>query len=388
MSNQSETERGLRRGGMDRDKAIFVAGHRGMVGSAIVRCLESKGYRNIVVRSRKELDLTDQARVDAFFSSCKIAYVVIAAARVGGIKANDTYPAEFIYRNLMIEANLIHASWRRGVERLLFLGSSCIYPRESPQPMREEHLLTGTLEPTNEPYAVAKIAGIKLCESYNRQYHTDYRSVMPTNLYGPNDNYDLMGSHVLPALIRKFHLAKLAGEGKWERIQGDIDVYGAIPDDIMQSLAAISAAHGVKPPAGIANAQGEAAAVTLWGSGEPRREMLYVDDLAEASIFVLNLDKKTYQRNTEPMLSHINIGTGEDITIRELAQKAAAVVGYNGPVRWDADKPDGMMLKKLDVEKITSMGWSPSVSLEQGIRLAYDAYLKRLEMGQSPGNIR
>jgi len=308
---------------------IYVAGHRGMVGSAIVRTLEGRGYRDIVTRTHKELDLTDQAAVRAFYAKEKPDVVVLAAAHVGGIHANNTYPAEFIYDNLMIEANVIHEAYKAGVKRLLFLGSSCIYPRMAPQPMREDALLTGTLESTNEPYAIAKIAGIKLCESYNRQYGTDYRSVMPTNLYGPGDNYHPENSHVIPALIRRFHEAKEAG----------------------------------------------APTVTIWGSGTPKREFLYVDDMAEASVHVMELDAATYAKHTKPMLSHINVGTGEDLTIAELARLIGRVVGYRGEIGFDPAKPDGTPRKLMDVGRLKSLGWQPRVGLEEGLALAYRDFL-------------
>jgi GDP-L-fucose synthase len=308
---------------------IYVAGHRGMVGSAIVRVLQSRGYADIVTRTHQELDLTEQAAVRAFFASAKPEVVVLAAARVGGIHANNTYPAEFIYDNLMIEANVIHEAYRAGVKRLLFLGSSCIYPRMAPQPMREDALLTGTLESTNEPYAIAKIAGIKLCESYNRQYGTDYRSVMPTNLYGPGDNYHPENSHVIPALIRRFHEAK----------------------------------------------ESNAPTVMIWGSGTPKREFLYVDDMAEASVHVMELDRATYAKHTQPMLSHINVGTGEDLTIAELARLIGRVVGYRGDIAFDPTKPDGTPRKLMDVGRLRSLGWRPRVGLEEGLALAYRDFL-------------
>jgi GDP-L-fucose synthase len=308
---------------------IYVAGHRGMVGSAIVRTLEGRGYRDIVARTHKELDLTDQAAVRAFYAKEKPEVVVLAAAHVGGIHANNTYPAEFIYDNLMIEANVIHEAYRADVKRLLFLGSSCIYPRMAAQPMREDALLTGTLESTNEPYAIAKIAGIKLCESYNRQYGTDYRSVMPTNLYGPGDNYHPENRHVIPALIRRFHEAK----------------------------------------------ESAAPTVTIWGSGTPKREFLYVDDMAEASVHVMELDAATYAKHTKPMLSHINVGTGEDLTIAELARLIGRVVGYRGEIGFDPTKPDGTPRKLMDVGRLKSLGWQPRVGLEEGLALAYRDFL-------------
>jgi len=310
---------------------VFVAGHRGMVGSAIVRALGKRGGPAPLTRPHGDLDLTSQAAVREFFAREKPDAVIVAAARVGGIHANDTYPAQFIYENLMIEANVIHEAWRAGVKRLLFLGSSCIYPRLAEQPMREEQLLTGTLEATNEPYAIAKIAGIKLSESYNRQYGTDYRSVMPTNLYGPGDSYHPEDSHVIPALIRRFHEAKAAG----------------------------------------------AAAVAIWGTGKPRREFLYVDDMAEASLHVFGLDKAAYGAATQPRLSHINIGTGEDLTIAELARLVAKVVGYAGRIEYDASKPDGTPRKLLDVGRIHALGWRHRVGLEEGLALTYADFKAR-----------
>ena len=300
-----------------------------MVGSAIVRTLQARGYKDIVTRTHKELDLTEQSAVRDFFAKEKPEVVVLAAAHVGGIHANNTYPAEFIYDNLMIEANVVHQAYAAGVKRLLFLGSSCIYPRMAPQPMREDALLTGTLEPTNEPYAIAKIAGIKLCESYNRQYGVDYRSVMPTNLYGPGDNYHPENSHVIPALIRRFHEAKEAGAPR----------------------------------------------VVMWGTGTPRREFLFVDDMAEASVHVMELDAKTYQANTQPMLSHINVGTGEDVTIAELGRLVAKVVGYTGEIVQDTSKPDGAPRKLMDVSRVKALGWRPRVGLEEGLAIAYRDFL-------------
>jgi len=308
---------------------VYVAGHRGMVGSAIVRALQAHGHKDVITRTHAELDLSDQSAVRDFFAREKPDHVVLAAAKVGGIHANNTYPAEFIYENLMMEANVVHQAWKAGVKRLLFLGSSCIYPVRAAQPMREDALLTGTLEPTNEPYAIAKIAGIKLCESYNRQYGVDYRSVMPTNLYGPGDNYHPQNSHVIPALIRRFHEAKEA----------------RLPS------------------------------VVIWGTGTPRREFLYVDDMAEASAHVMELDAATYQANTAPMLSHINVGTGEDITIAELAKVVAKVVGYEGRIEQDPTKPDGSPRKLMDVSRLKALGWRPRVGLEEGLALAYRDFL-------------
>ena len=308
---------------------VFVAGHRGMVGSAIVRQLEQRTDIELVLRDRTQLDLLDGNAVQAFFRDNQIDQVYLAAAKVGGIVANNTYPAEFIYQNLMIEANIIHAAHLSGVQKLLFLGSSCIYPKMAKQPITESELLQGTLEPTNEPYAIAKIAGIKLCESYNRQYGRDYRSVMPTNLYGPHDNFHPSNSHVIPALVRRFHEAKLAN----------------------------------------------AAEVVVWGSGTPMREFLYVDDMAAASVHVMELADESYQANTQPMLSHINVGTGVDCTIRELAETVARVVGFEGQVVFDASKPDGTPRKLLDVSRLKALGWQYSVSLEDGLQQAYSWFL-------------
>jgi GDP-L-fucose synthase len=315
---------------VDAGSKIYVAGHRGMVGAAIVRALARRGVTRIATRTHAELDLASQADVRAFFERERPDAVVLAAAKVGGIHANDTYPADFIYENLMIEANVVHEAWRAGVKRLLFLGSSCIYPRMAEQPMREDALLTGTLEPTNEPYAIAKIAGIKLCESYNRQHGTDYRSVMPTNLYGPGDNYHPENSHVIPALIRRFHEAKEAGAER----------------------------------------------VVIWGTGRPRREFLYVDDMAEACVHVMELDRAAYEASTRPMLSHINVGTGEDIPIADLAALVAKTVGFGGRIEQDPSKPDGTPRKLMDVARLRSLGWSPRVGLAEGLALAYRDFLE------------
>ena len=322
---------------MEKKEKTYIAGHRGLVGSAILRRLRAQGHENILTAAREELDLTEQAQVRRFFEREKPDYVILAAAKVGGIHANNTYPAEFIYQNLMIEANIIEATWRSGVKRLLFLGSSCIYPREAEQPMREEALLTGPLEPTNEPYALAKISGIKLCESYNRQYGTDFRSVMPTNLYGPGDNFHSQNSHVIPALMRRFHEAKVRGDDR----------------------------------------------VTVWGTGNPLREFLHVDDMAEASLFVLDLDVETYKNNTHPMLSHINIGTGKDCTIRELAETVKRVVGFEGELVFDASKPDGAPRKLLDVSRLEKMGWRYRIELADGLVSTYDWAVREGVFGDS-----
>ncbi|MDO6823305.1 GDP-L-fucose synthase [Marinobacter sp. 1_MG-2023] len=315
------------------NQRIFVAGHKGMVGSALVRQLETDKSVELVIRSRAELDLLDQGAVLSVFREQNIDQVYLAAAKVGGIHANNTYPAEFIYENLMIEANIIHCAYLAGVKKLLFLGSSCIYPKMAEQPMKEEALLTGQLESTNEPYAIAKIAGIKLCESYNRQYSLDYRSVMPTNLYGQNDNFHFENSHVIPAMMRRFHEAKEANAGK----------------------------------------------VVVWGSGKPMREFLHVDDMAAASVYVMNLDDETYQANTQPMLSHINVGTGVDCTIRELAETMMRVVGFDGELVFDASKPDGTPRKLMDVSRLNALGWEASTSLELGLALTYEWFLKNRE---------
>jgi GDP-L-fucose synthase len=322
---------------MSQTPKIYVAGHRGMVGSAIVRQLLAQGHpaEAMVTRTHAELDLTDQAAVRAFFEAEKPDQVYLAAAKVGGIHANNSYPADFIYANLMIQANVIDAAFHHGVKKLLFLGSSCIYPKLAPQPMREDALLTGTLEPTNEPYAIAKIAGIKLCESYNRQYGAshgvDYRSVMPTNLYGPGDNYHPENSHVIPALIRRFHEAKL----------------------------------------------NQAYSVAIWGTGSPMREFLYVDDMAAASVHVMNLPKASYDQHTSPMLSHINVGFGQDVTIAEVARTIAQVVGYTGQVEFDTTKPDGTPRKLMDSTRLHQLGWQAHVPLKQGLALAYQDFLKQ-----------
>jgi GDP-L-fucose synthase len=310
-------------------KKIFVAGHQGMVGSAIVRQLQMCNDVELVLRTRKELDLTDQQAVSNFFAEEKIDEVYLAAAKVGGILANNTYPADFIFENLMIQCNIIHSAFIAGIQKLLFLGSSCIYPKLAEQPMSESALLTGTLEPTNEPYALAKIAGIKLCESYNRQHGCDYRSVMPTNLYGQNDNFHPENSHVIPALLRRFHEAKIDGDTK----------------------------------------------VVAWGSGNPKREFLYVDDMASASIHVMNLAKNIYDQHTEPMLSHINVGTGVDCTIRELVVTVAKVVGFKGDIEFDATKPDGAPRKLMNVERLKSLGWVYETSLENGLNNTYNWFL-------------
>lgn len=315
---------------MSTQPKIFVAGHRGMVGSAIVRVLEARGAKNILTATHAELDLTDQAAVNAFFTRERPDQVYLAAARVGGIHANSTYPADFIYTNLMIEANVVHASHQHGVQKLLFLGSSCIYPKYAAQPMAENCLLTGVLEPTNEPYAIAKIAGIKLCESYSRQYGRDYRSVMPTNLYGPGDSYHPENSHVIPALIRRFHEAKMEG----------------------------------------------LRTVSIWGTGAPRREFLHVDDMAEASVYVMDMDLDTYRDNTLPMQSHINVGLGKDVSIAELANTVARVVGFNHEISFDSTKPDGAPRKLMDSTRLNRLGWHAKIELESGLAMTYKRFVE------------
>ena len=313
----------------DEDTNIYVAGHLGMVGSAILRLLQKNPNNNIITATRDELDLVNQHDVRQFFAVNKIDQVYLAAAKVGGIHANNVYPAEFIYQNLMIEANIIHAAHISNVQKLLFLGSSCIYPKMVEQPMKEEALLTGVLESTNEPYAIAKIAGIKLCESFNRQYGRDYRSVMPTNLYGENDNFHSENSHVIPGLIRRFHEAKVNNDP----------------------------------------------VVLAWGSGKPMREFLHVDDMAKASIFVMNLSDRIYKNETQPMLSHINVGTGIDCTIRELVESVAKVVGFKGEIGFDSSKPDGTRRKLMDISRLNELGWSPTINLEDGLKRTYQWFL-------------
>jgi GDP-L-fucose synthase len=356
---------------MNKNSKIYIAGHTGLVGSALCRRLDADGYSNLIVRNHSDLDLTKQKEVEAFFQSEKPEYVFLAAAKVGGIMANFAYPAEFIYTNLTIQNNVIHAAWETGVKRLLFLGSSCIYPKECPQPMKEEYLLTGPLEPTNEPYAVAKISGIKMCQAYNRQYGTQYLCVMPTNLYGPNDNFDLETSHVLPALIRKFHLAKLAYEDDWEGIRKDEQTYGRIPDDVKESIGI-----GTPFPDHQTATSGTQPLVLLWGSGNPRREFLHVDDLANACVFLSRLEEdvlwKIFDANHAPLL---NVGCGEDQTIKEIASIISKVVGYKGDAQWDQNKPDGTFQKLLDISKMKKMGWRPAIDLRDGICTVYKWYL-------------
>ena len=318
---------------MNLNDKIYIAGHRGLVGSAVLRNLESKGFNNLLTKSHKDLDLTNQTKVKNFFDKEKPDYVILAAAKVGGIYANNTYPADFIYQNTMIETNIIHSAYENKVKRLLFLGSTCIYPKEIEQPMREDALLSNKLEPTNEPYALSKILGIKLCESYNRQHGTDFRSVMPTNLYGINDNFDPENSHVIPGLMQRFHNAKINNDNE----------------------------------------------VMVWGTGNAMREFLFVDDMAEASLFVLGIDKEIYDENTLPMISHINVGSGKDITIKELAEIMKEVVGFEGKITFDNTKPDGSPRKLIDVSRLSKMGWKNSTSLREGLELTYNWYKNNLD---------
>jgi len=367
---------------MDTIDKIYIAGHRGLVGSAVSRRCAALGYPNILTRTREELDLVEQEKVRAFFDQQRPDHVFLAAAKVGGIHANATYPADFIYTNLAIQTGVIDNAYRSGVRRLLFLGSSCIYPRQCPQPMREDHLLTGPLESTNQPYAVAKIAGVVQCESYNRQYGTRFLAVMPTNLYGPNDNYDLENSHVLPALIRKFHLAKLAAKGEWGKIHHDEMCYGPIPSQIMAHLAAIARESGccVPQPQQELLQNNPAPAVVLWGSGTPLREFLHVDDLADACVFLMNLEDAVFERlcrgGGRSALPLINIGCGVDQTIKALAETVAGLIGYGGEVTWDSTRPDGTPRKCLDISMLEDLGWRPSIPIEEGIRRTYHSYLQ------------
>jgi len=351
---------------MNRNARIYIAGHTGLVGSALHRKLQAEGYTNLITRTHVDLDLMRQVEVETFFENERPEYVFLAAAKVGGIWANHSYPADFIYRNLAMQTNVIHAAWKTEVKGLLFLGSSCIYPRECPQPMKEEYLLTGPLEVTNEPYAVAKIAGVKMCEFYNRQYGTNFMAVMPTNLYGLNDNFDLETSHVLPALIRKFHLAKLAAQGNWEAIKKNESRFGRIPDDIRAALG-LTADISQLPP--------RSPQVVLWGSGSPRREFLHVDDLAGACLFLMdNLSASGLQPRDLPN-SIVNIGCGKDITIKELALLIKEIVGFEGDMSFDVTKPDGTPQKLLDISTVKALGWSPRISLRDGIKQTYEECL-------------
>jgi GDP-L-fucose synthase len=343
---------------LDREAKIYVAGHTGLVGSALVRKLETEGYSNLITRTHSELDLTQQPQVEGFFEKERPGYVFLAAAKVGGILANSSYPADFIYTNLMIQTAVLHAAYLYGVTKLLFLGSACIYPRECPQPMKEESLLTGPLEPTNEPYAVAKIAGVEMCQSYNRQYGTNFISVMPINLYGPNDNFDLENSHVIHALIRKFHEAKL-------RMAKGVHAEGARPEANGPASSKASLNEG-------AFGASDEYSVTIWGSGSPRREFLYVDDLADACFFLMRGFSASDLQSGEPPATTVNVGWGRDISIKELGMLIKEIVGFEGDITFDATKPDGTPRKMLDVSKLTRLGWKPKVSLREGIKQTYE----------------
>ncbi|MGD2185604.1 MAG: GDP-L-fucose synthase [Desulfobacterales bacterium] len=396
-SQTQGSDRQRHTGILKQNSRIYLAGHKGMVGSAIYRHLQAENYRNIITRTHDELDLVDQAAVRLFFQNEKIDVVILAAAKVGGIHANNTHRAEFIFENLMIQSNVIHEAYRSGVDRLLFLGSSCIYPKYAEQPIQEEQLLTGVLEPTNEPYAIAKIAGIKLCESYNRQYGTHYRAIMPANLYGPQDSFDLENAHVLPAMIRKFHLAKLAHQRDWEAIQRDAALFGPISDDFLNRLKSLP--HTQAPESD------QSSVVRLWGSGRPKREFLHVDDLASACVFLLNLSDDAYDAirvvasdeqhhlalkgsSREPdggianlnRVCHINVGSGKDIRISELAAVIQDVVGYEGTVSWDRSMPDGTPRKLLDISRLSRLGWHPRIGLPDGIQSTYEWYFAKTEL--------
>jgi GDP-L-fucose synthase len=364
---------------MKRDSRIYVAGHTGLAGSALLRKLQAEGYTHIITRGHAELDLTIKADVDTFFRKEQPEFVFLAAAKAGGIWGNKIYPVDFLLTNLEIQNSAIEAAWKYEVKGLLFLGSSCIYPRLAPQPLKEEYLLTGPLEPTNEPYAIAKIAGIELCEAYNRQHGTHFLSVLPTNLYGPNDNYDLTSSHVLPAIIRKFHLAKLASKGDWVTIEKDEARYGPIPDDFRSWLISISKYNGFKPPLLDAYSKLPTPAVQLWGTGSPKREFLYSDDLADACLFLMSRIEDLFTSETALFKAYhlINIGCGQDRTISELADLIAEEVGFEGQIVWDKSKPDGTPQKLLDVSRQNELDWRPKISIEQGVHLAYQDYLSK-----------
>jgi GDP-L-fucose synthase len=363
---------------MDKTSKIFVAGHRGLVGSAIIKNLMSKGYNNLLTRTRNELDLTDTLAVKSFFAEEKPEYVFLAAAKVGGIVANNTYRGDFLYENLMIQNNVIHQSYVNGVKKLLFLGSTCIYPKNCPQPMKEEYLLTNVLEYTNEPYAIAKIAGIKMCESYNLQYGTNFIAVMPTNLYGPNDNFDLEKSHVLPALIRKIHLGKALEHNNWSVIRKNLDVWpienvdgSGTKQEILDKLKDFGISQHSKT-----------VSVEIWGSGKPRREFLWSEDMADACVFIMeNRDfKDCYQKNSREIRNtHINIGTGLDISIAELSEALKQQIGFKGTLNYNTNKPDGTIKKLTDVSKLQAMGWTHSVKLEDGLKKQYQWYLNNQE---------
>lgn len=369
---------------MDSNAVIYIAGHSGLVGSALHRKLISDGCSNLVVRTHAELNLEDPQAVDHFFQAARPEYVFIAAAKVGGIMANATYPTDFLLCNLKIQNNVIEAAYQYGVRRLLFLGSSCIYPKLAPQPLKEKYLLTGLLEPSNEPYAIAKIAGIKLCQAFNRQHGTRFLSVMPTNLYGPNDNYDLQTSHVLPALIRKFHLAKLALQGDWPMILKEQALYGRIPDEQRSDLIALTRSAGFNPPSEVRCDPQETnhafPGVRLWGTGTPYREFMHADDAGGACLFLMRLSDSQFdeliQGDSPPL---VNIGCGRDQTLQKTAKMTARIIGYEGDIFWDASKPDGMPRKVLDVSVLNRLGWRPAISLMNGLTRTYHEYRTRIE---------
>lgn len=362
---------------IEKSAKIYIAGHIGLVGSALYRCFQSQGYTNILTRTFEELDLRNQQATEDFFKKEKPEYVVLAAAKVGGIVANNTYRAQFIYENLMIQNNVIHSAYQNHVKKLLFLGSSCIYPKLAPQPLKEEYLLTSELEYTNEPYAIAKIAGIKMAESYSIQYGCNFISVMPTNLYGPNDNYDLEKSHVLPALIRKMHLGKLLEQGNWDAIRSDLDqrpIEGIDGKASQDKIIAIFLKYGLKLEPSIKGCMPNVF-VTLWGTGTPRREFLHSDDMANACVFIMNqIDFSDVSKDKPIINTHINIGSGIDLTIKELADIVKDIVGFSGELIWDRSKPDGTMQKLMDVSKLQKLGWKYTIELKDGIREVYHKY--------------
>lgn len=351
---------------------IYIAGHRGMVGSAILRNLQNSGFTNFVLRTSSELDLTNQAEVEKFFEKERPDFVFDAAAKVGGIIANNTYRAQFIYENLMIQNNIIHSSYKFGVKKLLFLGSSCIYPKNAPQPLKEEYLLSGKLEETNEPYAIAKIAGIKMCESYFKQYDCNFISVMPTNLYGPNDNYNLETSHVLPALFRKFHIGKSLLNNDWDELKEDLNkrpIEGVSGNNTREEILSILSKYGITQKEG-----NNLTTITLWGTGKVYREFLHVDDMADACVFtMLNIEGEELYSNLKQ--THINIGTGIDLTIKDLAEVVQKTVGYKGEIIWDSNKPDGTFRKQQDVQLMNSLGWRYKIPLEKGVKNVYNNYI-------------
>lgn len=358
---------------MNKNSKIYVAGHLGLVGSALIRKLNEKGYENIIGRSIQELDLIDQKAAREYIMAEKPEYVFLAAAKVGGIIANNTYRAQFIYENIQIQNNIIHSSYLCGVKKLLFLGTSCIYPRNAPQPMKEDCLLTSELEYTNEPYAIAKIAGIKMCEAFNIQYGTNYIPVMPTNLYGPNDNFDLEKSHVLPALIRRMHLCRCLETENWPAIRKDLDkrpIEGISGKASEKELLNILSKNGVVM-------ENEKVSVTLWGTGTPRREFLYSDDMADACVFIMeNVDFVDLSKSKPVINTHINIGTGKDLTIKELSFLVKDITGFSGEIKWDSTKPDGTYQKLLDVSKLNGLGWKEKVGLSHGIKMVYENYIE------------